>query len=191
MGKAIAGGRRGGCRLRDRPGPWRRSGRFLRARCAQGEPRTAVSRGNSDPGRHDRPRQERHAAIERRGEADRGPARPEHLARRRRCSRDWSSERPRGSGPTGTSKSWKCITAMKVDAPSGTALLLGQAAAHGRGETSELSRTSTGSARASSARARRDRFRVAARRIGRRRPCGDVPATDGERIELAIAPTAA
>ena len=36
------------------------------------------------------------------------------------------------SAPSGTSRSSKCIIAMKADAPSGTALALGDAAARGR-----------------------------------------------------------
>ena len=58
----------------------------------------------------------------------------------------------------------------KVDAPSGTALLLGRAAAEGRGI--DLARKFGARARRPYRRAagRRDRLRDAPRRLGRRRP---------------------
>jgi 4-hydroxy-tetrahydrodipicolinate reductase len=45
----------------------------------------------------------------------------------------WCARRRPGLGPNGISRSRRCTTRHKVDAPSGTALLLGQAAADGRG----------------------------------------------------------
>ena len=69
----------------------------------------------------------------RRGRAGRRAARRQHLARRRRCSPTSSSAPRRCSGPNGTSRSRTCTTGMKADAPSGTALALGEAAARGRG----------------------------------------------------------
>ncbi len=62
----------------------------------------------------------------------------------------------------------------KIDAPSGTALLLGKAAAEGRGIDLKARSIRSRDGHTGARPAGRYRFRNAARRFGRRRTCGDV-----------------
>ena len=72
----------------------------------------------------------------------------------------------------------------KVDAPSGTALLLGEAAAAGRGTTLAEARVADRAGLTGARSEGHDRLRVAARRIGRRAIISVIFAGEGERIEL-------
>ena len=110
----------------------------------------------------------------RRGDCGRRPATP-HRALRQHEPRREPPRRPRAARRRALGADYDIeIVEMhhrhKVDAPSGTALLLGRAAAEGRGI--DLARQFGARPRRPYRRAagRRDRLRDAARRLGRRRP---------------------
>ena len=125
MGKAIAR-RPPRIRLRDRPGSWRRSGRFLRARCASRRALTARCRQafRSWSGPPDSARTSSSAIDDaaKRVAVLRAPNTSLGVTLLRRAGR--ASGRS-GWAPSGTSKSLEMHHRHKVDAPSGTALLLG------------------------------------------------------------------
>jgi 4-hydroxy-tetrahydrodipicolinate reductase len=88
------------------------------------------------------------------------------------CSRGWCA-RPRAAGPDWDIEIVEMHHRNKVDAPSGTALMLGEAAARGRGTTLAEAGV-TARAGLTGARAGHDRHGVAPRRIGRRRSQRDL-----------------
>ena len=89
---------------------------------------------HADRDRHHRARRRTHqAAIDRAAARDRGAAGREHVAGRQPARSSGRARRRRGSAHDWDIEIVEMHHRHKVDAPSGTALLLGAAAAEGRG----------------------------------------------------------
>ena len=170
MGRAIAEAVAADRELRDRPRPWRRAGRFFRARRASRRASTArVARGHPDPGRHDRARRSRRSSGSPTRRAIVAVLRAANTSLGVAVLADLVERAARVLGPD----DWdiEIVEAhhnKKADAPSGTALHLGEAAEAGAAATPRRNAAADGTGLA--ARARRDRLCRGPRRHGRRRP---------------------
>ena len=115
----------------------------------------------------------------------------QHVARRQPCSPISSRASPAGSAPTYDIEILEMHHRNKIDAPSGTALALGRAAAAGRGIDARQRRASARDGHTGARPARRDRLRDLARRRRRRRAHRHLRRRRRARSSSATAPPAA
>ena len=187
-GGADLGDDAGGARAGER-----RAGRFLGARRARRPISTPRSRAGTpivvgttglDA--------EHQAAIDAAARTDRRAAGRQHVARRQPARASGRARRRARLGPDWDIEIVEMHHRHKVDAPSGTALLLGAAAGAGPRRRPRRGRATAAATASPAPRdARPYRLRLAARRLGRRRPSGRSSPPRASGSSSATAPKAA
>ena len=134
----------------------------------------ARRRRHPDPHRHDRARRRGHSGDRRAPRRGSRCCRPPTCRSASTCSRIWSSEAAHGSAPDWDVEIVEMHHRHKLDAPSGTALAARRRGGCRTRRRRSMRRASAAATASPSARPRRDRLRLAARRIGGRRSSGDL-----------------